>query len=164
LGSLFSHLGLRGRAVLTGAKGERGGASIGSQTSVLTSSMSNTANLLASSDQSALFAGRVKQNSPPGRSQLPLLLLHLLRLSNLRSILPIAPQLISGHLDGGDSPLRDDWALRIDNILAEMQGVSSGRYRRSGSRGNGRRSGLRKAEHRERGRPGKGGARRGRSR
>jgi len=83
LGSLFSHLGLRGRAVPTGAEGEREGASIGSQTSVLTSSMSNTANLLTSSDQGALFAGRVKQNPPPGRSQLPLLLLHLSRPLNL---------------------------------------------------------------------------------
>jgi len=118
-------LGLRGRAVPTGAEGERGGASIGSQTSVLTSSTSNTANLLTSSDRGALFAGHVKQNPPPGRSQLPLLLLHLSRPLNLRSILPVAPRLTSGHLDGGDSPLRDDWALRIDNILAEVQDASS---------------------------------------
>ena len=81
LGSLFSHLGLRGRAVLTGAEG--GGASIGSQISVLSSSTSNIANLLTSSDQGALFAGRAKQNPPLGRSQLPLLLLHLSRPSNL---------------------------------------------------------------------------------
>ena len=87
LGSLFSHLGLRGRAVLTGA--ERGGASIGSQVSVLTSSTSNTANLLTSSDQGALFAGHAKQNPPPERSQLPLLLLHPSRPSNLQSILPV---------------------------------------------------------------------------
>jgi len=40
----------------------------------------------------------------------------------------------------------------------------SRRYRRSRSQGNGGRSGLRKAEHRERGRLGKGGAHRGRSR
>ena len=164
LGSLFSHLGLRGRAVPTGAEGERGGASIGSQTFVLTSSMSNTANLLTSSDRGTHFAGRVKQNPPPGRSQLPLLLLYLSRPLNLRSILSIALRLTSGHLDGGDSPLRDDWALRINNILAEVQGTSSGQYRRSGSQGNGGRSGLRKAEHRERGRPGKGRARRGHSR
>ena len=48
LGSLFSHLGLRGRAVLTGA--EEGGASIGSQISVLTSSTFNTANLFTNSE------------------------------------------------------------------------------------------------------------------
>ena len=65
LGSLFSHLGLRGRAVLTGAEG--GGASIGLPVFVLTSSMFNTANLLTS-DRGALFAGRAKQNPPPGRS------------------------------------------------------------------------------------------------
>jgi len=41
---------------------------------------------------------------------------------------------------------------------------SSRWYRRSGSQGNGGRSGLRKAEHRERGRLGKGGARRDHSR
>ena len=126
LGSLFSHLGLRGRGILTGGEREIGGASIGSRISILTSSTSNTANLLASSDRGALFASRVKQNPPPGRSQLPLLLLHLSRPSNLQSILPVAPQLISGHLDGGNSPLRDDWALRIDNILTEVQGASSG--------------------------------------
>ena len=61
----------------------RGGASIGSQISVLTSSTSNTANLLTSSDRGALFTGCAKQNPPPGRSQLPLLLLHLSRPSNL---------------------------------------------------------------------------------
>jgi len=83
LGSLFSHLGLRGRGVLTGGEGEIGGASIGSRISVLTSSTSNTANLLTSGDRGALFAGRAKQNPPPGRSQLPLLLLHPSRPSNL---------------------------------------------------------------------------------
>ena len=102
LGSLFFHLGLRGRAVLTGAEGES--ASIGSQVSVLSSSTSNTANLLTSSDQGTLFAGRTKQNPPPGRSQLPLLLLHLLRPLNLQSILPVAPRLTSRHLDSWDSP------------------------------------------------------------
>jgi len=125
LGSLFSHLGLQDRAVLTGAEG--GGASIGSQVSVLTSSTSNTANLLTSSNRGALFAGCAKQNSPSGRSQLPLLLLHLPRPSNLRSTLPVAPRLTSGRLDSGDSPSRDGWALRIDNIPAEMWGASSGR-------------------------------------
>jgi len=83
LGSLFSHLGLRGRGVLTREEGEIGGASIGSRISVLTSSTSNTANLLTSGDWGALFVSRAKQNPPLGRSQLPLLLLHLSRPSNL---------------------------------------------------------------------------------
>jgi len=105
----------------------------------LTSFTSNTVNLLTS-------GGRAKQNPPLGRSQLLLLLLHLSRPSNLQSILPVAPRLTSGRPDGGDSPLQDGWALRIDNILVEVQGASSGQYRRSGSRGNGGRSGLRKVE------------------
>jgi len=104
-----------------------GGVSIGSRISVLTSSTSNTVNLLTSSDQGALFAGCAKQNPPPGRSQLLLLLLHLSRLSNLRSILSVAPRLISRHLDGGDSPLQHGWALRIGNILVEVQSASSRR-------------------------------------
>ena len=58
LGNLFSHFGFRGCAVLSGAEEERRGASIGSWISVLTSSMSNTANLLTSSNWGALFAGR----------------------------------------------------------------------------------------------------------
>jgi len=56
LGNLFSHFGFRGCVVLSGAEEEREGASIGLLISVLTSSMSNTANLLTSSDQGALFA------------------------------------------------------------------------------------------------------------
>ena len=120
LGSFFSHLGLQGRAVLTRAERERGGASIGSQISVLTSSTSNTANLLTSSNQGALFAGHAKQNPPPGRSQLPLLLLHLSRPSNLRSILSVAPRLTSGRLDSEDSPLQDGWGLHIDDIPTEV--------------------------------------------
>jgi len=79
--------------------------SIGSQISVLISSMSNTANLLTSSDRGALFTGRAKQNPPLGRSQLPLLLLHLSRPTNLQSILPVALWLTFGRLDGEDSPL-----------------------------------------------------------
>jgi len=82
--------------------------------------MSNTANLLTSSNQGVLFAGHAKQNPPPGRSQLPLLLLHLSRPSNLQSILPVALRLTSRRLDSGDSPLRDGWALHIDNIPAEV--------------------------------------------
>jgi len=119
-GEFFSHLGLQGRAVLTGAGGKRGGVSIGSRISVLNSSTSNTANLLTSSDRGVLFAGCAKQNPPSGRSQLPLLLLHPSRPSNLQLILPVTPQLTSGRLDGGNSPSQDDWALRIDNIPAEV--------------------------------------------
>ena len=50
LGNLFSHFGFRGCTVLFGAERERRDASIGSQMSVLTSSMSNIENLLTSSD------------------------------------------------------------------------------------------------------------------
>jgi len=60
LGNLFSHFGFRGCVVLSGSEGERRGASIGSQTSVLTSFTSNTVNLLTSSDRGALFASRAK--------------------------------------------------------------------------------------------------------
>ena len=55
---------------------EREGAFIGSWISVLTSSTSNTANLLTSDDQGALFAGYTKQNPPLGLSKLSLSLLH----------------------------------------------------------------------------------------
>jgi len=89
----------------TGAEGERGGVSIGSRISVLTSSTSNTVNLLTSSDWGALFTGRAKQNPPLGKIQLPLLLLYLSRPSNLRSILFVALWLTSGRLDSRNSPL-----------------------------------------------------------
>jgi len=62
LGSLFSHFGFWGCAVLSKAEEERGGTSIGSRISVLTSSTSNTANLLTSSDWGTPFAGHAKQN------------------------------------------------------------------------------------------------------
>ena len=58
LGSLFFHFGFQGCAVLSGVEGERGGVSIGLWISVLTFSMSNTANLLTSSDWGVLFTGR----------------------------------------------------------------------------------------------------------
>ena len=76
LGNLFSHFGLRDHAVLSGAKGEREDASIGSRISVLTSSTSNTANLLTSSDRGTLFASRAKQNPPLGLNKPLLPLLH----------------------------------------------------------------------------------------
>ena len=66
-----------------GCPDQRGGAFIGSRISVLTSSTSNTVNLLTSSDRGVLFASCAKQNPPLGRSQLPLLLLHPSRPSNL---------------------------------------------------------------------------------
>jgi len=58
LGNLFSYFGFRGCVVLSGVVEEREGASIGSHISVLTSSTSNTANLLTSSDRGALFTSR----------------------------------------------------------------------------------------------------------
>ena len=100
--------------------------SIGSQIFVLTSSTFNTANLFTNSNRGALFAGRTKQNSPLGRGQLPLLLLHLSRPSNLQSILPVAPQLTSGHLSSGGSPLRGGWPLCTNSTLAEVESTSSG--------------------------------------
>ena len=56
LDSLFSHFGLQGRAFLSRAEGRD--VSIGSQISVLTTSMFNTANLFTNSDQGTLFASR----------------------------------------------------------------------------------------------------------
>ena len=105
LGNLFSHFGFQGCAVLSGAEGERGGVSIGSRISVLTSSMSNTANLLTSSDRGALFASRSKQNPPLGLNKPPLPLLHPSGLLNLQSIPPFALRLTSGRLNSGSSPL-----------------------------------------------------------
>ena len=103
LGNLFSHFGFQGYVVLSGVE-EREGASIGSLISVLTSSTSNTANLLTSSDWGALFAGRAKQNPPPGLSKLLLPLLHPSGPLNLQSVPPSAPRLTSGRPNGGGSP------------------------------------------------------------
>ena len=124
LGSLFSHFGFQDRAFLSGV--EWRGASIGSQISVLTSSTFNTANLFTNSDWSALFTGHTKQNPPPGRGQLPLLLLHLSRPSNLQSNLPVAPRLTFRRLSSGSSPLQDSWSLRTDSTLTEVESVPSG--------------------------------------
>ena len=74
LGNLLSHFGLWGWAILSRAEEEKEGTSIGSQISVLTSSTSNTVNLLTSGDWGALFIGYAKQNPPLGLSKLPLLL------------------------------------------------------------------------------------------
>jgi len=126
LGNLFSHFGFWGCVVLSGAEEEREGVSIGSLISVLTSSTSNTANLLTSSDRGALLAGRTKQNPPLGLSKPLLPLLHLSGPLNLQSIPPFAPQLTSGHPNGGGSPSQDGWSLRSDSNLAEVKSASSG--------------------------------------
>jgi len=60
LGNLLSYFGLRGWTILSRAEGEREGMSIGSQISVLTSSTSNTANLLTNGDWGTLFTGHTK--------------------------------------------------------------------------------------------------------
>ena len=125
LGNLFSHFGFQGCVVLSGSEGERGGASIGSRTSVLTSSTSNTANLLTSSDWGALFAGCAKQNPPLGLNKPLLPLLHPLELSNLQSIPPFALWLTSRHPNGGGSLLQDGWPLCTDSNLAEVKSVFS---------------------------------------
>ena len=126
LGNLFSYFGFQGCVVLSGSEGERRGVSIGSRTSVLTSSTSNTVNLLTSSDQSVLFAGCAKQNPPPGLNKPPLPLLHSLEPSNLQSIPPFAPWLTSGRPNGGGSPSQDSWPLRTDSNLVEVKSMFSG--------------------------------------
>jgi len=60
LGNLLSYFGLHGWTILSRAEGEREGMSIGSQISVLTSSTSNTANLLTNGDWGTLFTGHTK--------------------------------------------------------------------------------------------------------
>ena len=72
LGNLFSHFSFQGRAFLSRGRG----ASIGSQISVLTSSIFNTAKLFTNSNQGALFTSYTKQNPPLGQSKLSLPLLH----------------------------------------------------------------------------------------
>jgi len=67
LGNLFSHFGFWGCVVLSGSEGGRRDASIGSWISVLTSFMSNTANLLTSSDwgvRLANFKAGIKPTAP----------------------------------------------------------------------------------------------------
>ena len=91
LGNLLSHFGLRGWTILSRAEGEREGTSIGSQISVLTSSTSNTVNLLTSGDQSTLFASHARQNPPLELSKLPLSLLHPSGPLSLQSIPPSTP-------------------------------------------------------------------------
>jgi len=104
LGNLFSHFGFQDCVVLSRVEGRRRGASIGSRISVLTSSMSNTANLLTSSDWGALFASCAKQNPPLGLNKPPLPLLHSSRPLNLQSTSPSTLWLTSGRPNGGGSP------------------------------------------------------------
>ena len=125
LGNPFSHFGFQGCAVLSGAEGERGGASIGSQISVLTSSTSNTANLLTSSDQGALFASHAKQNPPPGLNKPLLPLLYSSGLLNLQSIPPFALWLTSGRPNSRGSPLQDSWPLCTNSNLTEVKSAFS---------------------------------------
>ena len=126
LDSLFSHFGFRGCAVLSGVEEERGSTSIGSQISVLTSSTSNTVNLLTSSDRDTLFAGCAKQNPPLGLNKPSLPLLHPSGPLNPSSILPFALWLTSGCPNGGGSPSQDGWPLHTDNNLVEVRSVFSG--------------------------------------
>ena len=107
LGNLFFHFGFQGCVVLSGAKEEREGVSIGSHIFVLTSSTSNTVNLLTSSDWGALFAGRTKKNPSLGLSKPFFPLLHPLGPLNLQSIPPFALWLISRRPNSGGSPLQD---------------------------------------------------------
>ena len=125
LGNLFSHFGFRGCVVLSGVEGRRRGVSIGSQISVLTFSMSNTANLLTSSNPGALFAGHAKQNPPLGLNKPLLPLLHPLGPLNVRSIPPFALRLTSGRPNGGGSPSQDGWPLRTNSNLAEVKSAFS---------------------------------------
>ena len=131
LGNLFSHFGFQGCVVLSGLEGERRSVSIGSQTSVLTSSTSNTANLLTSSDWGALFAGCAKQNPPLGLNKPLLPLLHPLEPSNLQSIPPFVLQLTFGRPNSRGSPSQDGWPLRTDSNLMEAKSVFSGLRLRS---------------------------------
>ena len=128
LGNLFSHFGFQGCVVLSGAEEEREGVSIGSHISVLTSSMCNTANLLTSSDQSALFTSFAKQNPSLGLSKPLLPLLHPSGPLNLQSIPLFALWLTSRCPNSGDSPSQDGWSLCTDSNLTEVKSVFSRLY------------------------------------
>ena len=87
--------------------------------------MSNTANLLTSSDRDALFAGHAKQNPPLGLSKPLLPLLYPSGPLNLQSVPPFAPRLTSGRPNSGGSPSQDGWSLCSDSNLAEVRGAFS---------------------------------------
>ena len=107
---------------------ERGDASIGSQISVLTSSMFNTVNLLTSSDRGVLFASHTKQNPPLGLNKPLLPLLHPSEPLNLQSISSFVLRLTSGCLNGGGSPSQDGWPLHTDSNLVEVKSTFSRLY------------------------------------
>ena len=86
LGSLFSHLGLRSRAV---ARGLRGYASTSLLSIVLGSSIVNTMNLFTG-DRGVLITGCTTQNPLLLEDKFFLLKLHLSMLTNLQSAPPIA--------------------------------------------------------------------------
>ena len=123
LGSLFSYFGFQGRAFLS--RVEVMSVSISSLVSVLVSFTFNTANLFTNSDWGTLFASHTKQNPPPGRSTLPLPLLHFLEPSSLRLIPPFVLQLTSGCPSNEDSPLQDGWPLCTNSILMEVESMFS---------------------------------------
>ena len=125
LGNLFSHFGFWGCAVLSRVEGKRGSASIGSWISVLISSMSNIANLLTSSNQGTLFAGRAKQNPPPGLNKPLLPLLHSSGPLNLQSIPPFALQLTSRCPNSGSSLSQDGWPFHTDSNLIKVKSMFS---------------------------------------
>ena len=127
LGNLFSYFGFQGCAVLSRAE-ERGGASIGSQISVLTSSISNTVNLLTSSNWDILFASCAKQNPPSGLNKPLLPLLYPSGPLNLQSIPPFALWLTSGRPNGRGSPSQDGWPLYTNSNLVEVKNAFSGLY------------------------------------
>ena len=126
LGNLLSYFGFWGWAILFRAERKRVGVSIGSQISVLTSSTSNTANLLTNGNQGTLFTSYAKQNPPLGLSKLPFFLLYPSGPLNLQSIPFSAPRLTSRCPSGGGSPSRDDWSLCTNSTRVEVKSVFSG--------------------------------------
>ena len=88
--------------------------------------MSNTGNLLTSSNWGTLFASYAKQNPLPGLNKSLLPLLHPSGPLNLQSIPLFAPWLTSGRPNGGGSPSQDGWSLHTDSNLAEVKSVFSG--------------------------------------
>ena len=92
-------------------------ASIGSQVSVLISSIFNTGNLFTNGDQGPLFASHTKQN--------PLPLLHPSEPSSLQSVPPFVLQLTFRRPSSRGSPSQDSWPLCTDSILTEVKSTFS---------------------------------------
>ena len=124
LDSLLSHFGFRDRSFLSGV--EREDVFIGSQISVLTSSMFNTVNLFTNGDQGVLFASCTRQNSFLEQSKFPLPLLYPSGLSSLQSVLSFVLQLTFKRLSSRSSPSRNSWPLYTDSILVEVKSMFSG--------------------------------------